>query len=99
MIWHDEGDAGTDEGELDDEGIKVGSRQGDGLSQDVLPELLADFLQLLLSLDAVQKCVAVGVTVLVAFVLKTSLNICNFWSSRYKFVLHYILKFSLQKWQ
>ena len=95
MIWHDERDAGTDEGELDDEGIKVGSRHGDGLSQDVLPELLADLLQLLLSLDAVQKCVAVRMTVLVAVVLKTSLNICNFFCLTMNFFYYITFKTSL----
>jgi hypothetical protein len=60
-----------------------------------LPELLADFLQLLLSLDAVQKRVAVCVTVLVAFMLKTSLNICNFFCLTMNFFYYITFKTSL----
>ena len=64
VICHDESDAGADEGELDDEGIQVGSRPYDGLAQYILPELLADVLKLLLIFDSVKKGVAVRVTVL-----------------------------------
>jgi hypothetical protein len=44
VIGHEVGDAGPDEGELDDEGVHEGRRVLDQVAENVRPEFFANFL-------------------------------------------------------
>ena len=58
MVRHDEGDAGTDEGKLNDERIEVSRRIIDQVTQDVCSILFANFFGLFGHLEPVHELVA-----------------------------------------
>lgn len=67
MVWHDVGDAGTDERELDDERVEVGSRTQEPLAEDLAVELAAAGLLKLDLLDLFDEVVGQGPVVILNF--------------------------------
>ena len=67
VVGHDVGDAGSDERELDDERVEVGSRTQEPLAEDLAVELAAPGLLELDLLDLFDEVVGQGPVVILNF--------------------------------